>query len=107
MENHSFKIIWAGPAKRDFEKIITQIAQAAPVRAANFGAGLLGAVETLQKRPRRCAHLYETQVCRYLLYQRYRIVFYIDATKSIVYIVALLFPYQQFNLSRLSFIRQD
>lgn len=107
MEDHSFEIVWSGPAKWDFEKIIAQTAQAAPMRATTFGEGLLRSIEKLRQRPHRYARLYETQICRYLLFKRYRAVFYIDEIKSIVYIIAILFPYQQFKLSRLAFVRPE
>lgn len=104
MENHQFEIAWSEPAKWDFEKIISQIAENAPMTAGKFGEGLLRAVETLKWSPWRCPPLYETPICRYLLFKKYRIAFHVYERKSIVYVIAILFPYQQFDLSRLELI---
>lgn len=102
MENHPFQIIWGEPAKQDFEKIITQIAEAAPMTAARFGEDMLRAVETLGWSPYRCPNLYETPECRYLLFKNYRIVFKVNERANNIGIVAILFPYQQFDLLRLN-----
>lgn len=75
MEDNKFKIVWSEPAKWDFEKIISQIADNAPVRAAKFGEDMLRAVESLRWSPFRCPSLYETPICRYLLFKKYRIAF--------------------------------
>ena len=104
MENHQFEIVWSEPAKWDFEKIISQIAESAPLRAAAFGEGLLRKVESLTWSPFRCPPLYETPICRFLLYKKYRIAFYIDERKRAVQIIAILFPYQQFDALRLAWI---
>ena len=104
MENYRFKVVWSEPAKQDFEKIISQIAENAPIRAAAFGERMLRAIKTLRWSPFRCPPLYETPVCRYLLFKKYRIAFRIDERKQNVQIIAILFPYQQFDALRLAWI---
>ncbi len=101
MADHSFEIFWSEPAKEDFEKIIFQIAEDAPLTAGRFGAKMLLAIESLARSPYRCPALFETPACRYLLFKRYRIVFQIDEAERIIAILAILFPYQQFDLIRL------
>ena len=100
MENHPFEIFWSGPAKQDFEKIISTIAENAPLRASRFGERMLRAVESLSQSPYRCPPLHEFPSCRYLLLKRYRIVFQIDEREQKVHVVAILFPYQQFDRLR-------
>lgn len=102
MEDHRFQIVWSQPAKEDFEKIIGQIAEAAPMRAAKFCEDMLRRIEKLDQRPHRCPTLYENPLCRYLLFKKYRVVFQIDAFRKRVYIIAILFPYQQFESLRLN-----
>ena len=102
MENHQFKIAWSAPARKDFEKIITQIADSAPVTAARFGEKMLDAIASLRWAPHRFPEMYETPVCRYLLFKKYRVAFKIDEARQIVYVVAILFPYQQLDLLRLN-----
>jgi plasmid stabilization system protein ParE len=104
VENHRFKIVWSEPAKRDFEKIIAQIAENAPMRAAAFGKGLTHAVESLKWSPYRCPPLYESPICRYLLFKKYRIAFHIYERKRTVQVIAFLFPYQQFDMSRFDWL---
>jgi len=104
VEDHQFKIVWSEPAKWDFEKVISQIAENTPLRAAAFGERLLRAIESLEWSPFRCPPLYETPICRYLLIKKYRIVFWIDEPEGIVHIIAILFPYQQFDLLRLNYL---
>jgi plasmid stabilization system protein ParE len=101
VEDNTFKIVWSEPAKWDFEKIVSQIAENAPMRATRFGEGLLRAVESLRWSPFRCPPLYETPICRYLLFKKYRIAFRIKELEEIVEVIAILFPYQQFDLLRL------
>jgi plasmid stabilization system protein ParE len=96
-----FKIIWSEPAKQDFEKIITQIAENAPINAARFGEKMLSAINLLHSRPKRFPTLYETPGCRYLLFRKYRVAFRIDEKRRVVYVLAILFPYQQFDFLRL------
>ena len=101
MENHRFQIVWSQPAKKDFEKTVGQIAEVAPMTAAKFGEDMLRRIARLDERPNRCPTLYETPSCRYLLFKKYRIVFQIDDAFKHVYIIAILFPYQQFSSLRM------
>ena len=103
MEDYQFKIYWSEPAKRDFEKIISPIAENTPLRAAAFGERLLRAVESLAWNPYRCPPFYETPICRFLLVKKYRLVFWIDEPGGVVHLIAILFPYQQFELLRLTY----
>jgi plasmid stabilization system protein ParE len=100
VEDHPFEIDWSEPAKRDFEKIISSIAENAPLRASRFGERLLRAVESLSQSPYRCPLLTEFPICRYLLLKKYCIVFKIEEREQKVHVVAILFPYEQFNLLR-------
>lgn len=68
------------------------------MRAAKFGEDMLRRIERLDQNPYRCATLYETPECRYLLFKKYRIVFKVDEIYKRVHIIAILFPYQQFSL---------
>lgn len=74
------------------------------MRAATFGKGLTNAVASLKWSPFRCPPLFETSVCRSLLFKKYRIAFHLDERKRIVQIVAILFPYQQFDMLRLGWV---
>ena len=73
MEHHQFQIFWSAPAKQDFEKINAQIAENSPLNAARFGEKMLQALDALRWRPKRFPALYETPVCRYLLFKKYRV----------------------------------
>jgi hypothetical protein len=65
---------------------------------------LLRKVESLSWSPSRCPPLYETPICRYLLFKKYRIAFHSDERKRAVQIIAILFSYQQFDALRLAWI---
>ena len=92
-----FYIRWTRPAHRDLQIIIDEIAEAAPFRAQQFAKRLQEAVSSLTWSPARCSRTREDSACRHLIVRKYRIIFEIDESEKIVWIMRILFPYQIFK----------
>jgi plasmid stabilization system protein ParE len=97
MEEDIFEVHWTEPAQEDFDEIVDEIAEDAPVRANKFGNRLLDAAASLRWSPYRCPRAPDEPSCRHLIIKKYRIIFEIDEVNRMVWIRAVMFPYQQYR----------
>jgi len=96
VEHPRFEVRWTRRAQIDLGKIIDEISNEAPRRAIAFGRKIQDASESLQWSPLRCPRIKEDLTCRHIIVKKYRVVFEIDEENRIVWINAILFPYQQY-----------
>jgi plasmid stabilization system protein ParE len=97
VETDLFKVQWTKRARKNYAKIINEIAKDAPLRAVEFGRRLQEAAASLCWSPWRCPPTTEYSAHRHLIFKRYRIIFKIDEDRRIVSILRVLFPYQQYR----------
>jgi plasmid stabilization system protein ParE len=97
VEADLFKVQWTQPAEDDLDKIIDEIAKDAPLRAVDFGRRLQELAGSLRWSPHRRPRTSDDPTCRHLIYKKYRIIFEIDEDSRIVWIRAIMFPYQQYR----------
>jgi len=95
-EDIIFEVHWTEPAQEDFDEIFDEIYQDAPLRAEKFGNRLLDAAASLRWSPYRCPRAPDAPHCRHLIIKKYRIIFEIDEANLMVWIRAVMFPYQQY-----------
>ena len=99
-----FKVRWSGVAESRLWKIVAKIGQETPLRAQSFANRILKVSSTLRVSPYRCPLLFEDPSYRFLLIKKFRLVFRIaessNGDEAIVWIVAILYPYEQFTQTR-------
>lgn len=106
MASGRFEVRWGEAAQQRLKEIIEEIEEDAPLKAQSFAQRLIRAAATLKFSPSRCPRLFEHPNYRFLLVNRYRIVFRIaeapKTAKRIVWVVTILYPYEQFTQRRFS-----
>ncbi len=97
MGNARFEVRWTKRAQIDPTNILNHIAADAPKRAIAFAERIEAATESLTWSPVRCSRIKEVPSCRHMIVKKYRLVFEIDEQERVVWINAIVFPYQQFH----------
>jgi len=104
MASKRFAIGWSRVAEEWLKEIIKEIEKDTPLRAHTFTQRIFKATATLCISPSRCPRLFEDRRYRFLLVNKYRIVFRIEDESTslarMVWIVAILYPYEQFSEHR-------
>ncbi len=80
----AFQIELSAHATQDIEEHYVWIQHRSPAAAAKWFNGIIVAIHTLKNFPERCSQIPQqdtfTQQIRYLIYQKYRIIFIVQDT---------------------------